>query len=364
MKRKLLGLVILALLLFVPLMVHAATAGNFTSVEGNVDVTSPGVEARPVNIGDPLNVGDIIRTKSKAKCEVAFPDGSILRLAENSRLRVNEFVQEKGERNATLDLFRGKIQNVLMAVTGAPSGKSKYEVHTPTCVVGVRGTIFFVYHQSGVTGAAFKEGTGYGYSMNRPTEVRTIHAGQIMTVINPNVPPVIRPATAVEMNQHQKDTMPAEKPKSEAKKEEEKKSESVAAKTDEGKKEEQKTGESKPAEKPAETSARADEKAGSVDTGGQPKVEEPQTIVKAAAPAPPKEQSRPVDIVAQTMETPTSAALSLLPAATAPSQTAPPTSAATPTTTTLSSGPFGAGTVIVVPIVSPRTTVNINVKFP
>ncbi len=54
MKRKLLGLVILALLLFVPLMVHAATAGKFTSVEGNVDVTAPGKEARPANLGDLL----------------------------------------------------------------------------------------------------------------------------------------------------------------------------------------------------------------------------------------------------------------------------------------------------------------------
>jgi hypothetical protein len=125
MKRKVFGLVILALLLFVPLMVHAATAGKFTSVEGNVDVTSPGKEARPANPGDLLNVGDIIRTKSKAKCEVAFPDGSILRLGENSRLRVNEFAQEKGERNAALELFRGKIQNVVTAVTGSASGQSR-----------------------------------------------------------------------------------------------------------------------------------------------------------------------------------------------------------------------------------------------
>lgn len=326
MKRKLLGLVILALLLFVPLMVHAATAGKFTSVEGNVDVTSPGKEARPANIGDPLNVGDIIRTKSKAKCEVAFPDGSILRLAENSRLRVNDFVQEKGERNATLDLFRGKIQNVVMAVTGAASGQSKYEIHTPTAVVGVRGTILFVYHQAGVTGAAFKEGTGYGYSLNRPGDIRTIHAGQAMTVSNPNVPPVVRPATVLEMNQHRKDTAPAEKPKSEAKKEEEKRSESVAAKTGEAK-----------------------------------------SAGKTAAAASSSEQSRPVDMIARTMEAPSSAALSLLPAATASSQTILSAPSAIPTTTTtLTSGSSGTGAVIVVPPSgsSPKTNANITVKFP
>jgi hypothetical protein len=305
MKRNLLGLVILALLLFVPLMAHAATAGKFISVEGNVDVTSPGKEARPANLGDLLNVGDIIRTKSKSKCEVEFQDGSILRLGENSRLRVNEFAQEKGERNATLELFRGKIQNVVTAVKGSV-GQSKYEIQTSTAVCGVRGTDFFVYHQGGVTGAAFREGSGYGYSRNRPGDVRPIEAGQAMTVSNPNVPPVVRPATASEMNQHQKDTAPSEKPKSEAKKEEEKRSEGVAARTDEGKKEEQKNGEAKPAE--------------------------------TSAPAASGEQSKPADTFAQSMEMPTSEALSLLSAATAP--------LSTPTTTNLTSG----SSAIVVPI--------------
>ena len=229
MKRKLLGLVILALLLVVPLTVHAATAGKFTSVEGKVDITSPGKEARPVNLGDLLNVGDIIRTKSKSKCEVAFPDGSILRLAENSRLRVNEFTQQDGQRNATLDLFRGKIQNAVTAVTGAASGESKYEVRTPTAVCGVRGTFFFVYHQAGITGAAFKEGTGYGYSRNRSGDVRAIHAGQAMIVSNPDLPPVIRPATASEIHQHQRDTAPSEKPKSGAKEDESKPGEGAGA---------------------------------------------------------------------------------------------------------------------------------------
>ncbi|MEI7672200.1 MAG: FecR domain-containing protein, partial [Deltaproteobacteria bacterium] len=370
MKRKLLGFVILALLLIVPLTGHAATAGKFTSVEGNVDVTSPGKEARPANIGDPLNVGDIIRTKSKSKCEVAFPDGSILRLSENSRLRVNEFAQERGKRNATLDLFRGKIQSVVMAVAGAPAGQSKYEIHTPTAVCGVRGTTFFVYHQAGVTGAAFKEGTGYGYSRNRPGDVRQIQAGQAMTVSNPNVPPVVRPATALEMNQHQKDTTPAEKPKSEEKKEEEKKSESVAAKTDESKKEEQKkeegqtkeepkSGEAKSAEKQPDEAQKSAEAApgaresavsGSLDTGGQPKAEEPQKIIAAAAPAASREQSRPVDIIARTMESATSGALSFLPVATTPSQTILSAPSATPTTTTSTSGIPGAGATIIVPV--------------
>src|SRR3990172_3169275 len=208
MKRKSIIISLLALLLIFPTLAQAAPVGKFTSVEGNVDVTAPGKEAVPANTGDPLNVGDIIRTKSKSKCEVAFIDGSILRLAENSRLRVSEFTQEKEQRSATLNLFRGKIQNIVKTVTGAAAAQSKYEIQMPTAVAGVRGTNFFAYYQAGVSGAIFKEGAGYGYSLNRPQDVRTINPGQAMIVTDPDLPPVIRPATELELKQHEKDTAP------------------------------------------------------------------------------------------------------------------------------------------------------------
>ena len=223
MKRKSIIISLLALLLIFPTLAQAAPVGKFTSIEGNVDVTAPGKEAVPAKPGDPLNVGDIIRTKSKSKCEVAFIDGNILRLAENSRLRVTEFSGEKEQRIATLNLFRGKSQNIVKTVTGAAAAQSKYEIHMPTAVAGVRGTNFFAYYLAGVSGAIFKEGTGYGYSLNRPKDVRTIHYGQAMVVTSPDVPPVIMPATALELKQHEKDTAPAEKPKEEGKKEGEKK---------------------------------------------------------------------------------------------------------------------------------------------
>src|SRR3990172_1959440 len=127
MKRKSIIISLLALLLIFPTLAQAAPVGKFTSVEGNVDVTAPGKEAVPANLGDPLNVGDIIRTKSKSKCEVAFIDGSILRLAESTRLRVSEFTLEKERRNSIFNLFRGKIQNIVKALTGAATRQSRYE---------------------------------------------------------------------------------------------------------------------------------------------------------------------------------------------------------------------------------------------
>ncbi len=232
MKRKsVIVIALLALLLLLPLLAQAAPVGKFTSIEGAVDVTSPGKEAIKANLGDSLNVGDIIRTKSKSKSEVTFLDGTVLRIAESSRLRVSEFAQQQEQRTAILNLFRGKIQNIVKTLAGASAEKSKYEIHTPTAVCGVRGTQFFAYHQAGVSGAVVTEGTIYAFSANKPGEVRNIGAGQAMVVINANTPPAVRTATTTETEQHQKDTKPADKPKSEGKGEE-KKSETAGGSTD------------------------------------------------------------------------------------------------------------------------------------
>ncbi len=261
------GVVILLALMALP--ASAAVVGKFTSLEGSVDITSTGKDARPAATGDPVAVGDFIRTKSKSRCEITYLDGNIIRLAEASRLRVTEYSLEKN--NQKLDLLRGKVQSIVKTaaeVTGVAKG-GRFEVHTPTAVAGVRGTNFFTYYQAGVSGATFKEGRGYGYSSNRPQDVRPISPGQTMVVSSPDVPPVVRPATSNELQRHEKDTAPAEKPKEKAEKEEDK-----AA--------------------PAAGQPAPQEEA------KKPVTEEAPKIVYASRPADLQEQSKAVDIVART----------------------------------------------------------------
>ncbi|MBM4272049.1 MAG: FecR domain-containing protein [Deltaproteobacteria bacterium] len=213
MKKTSLIIGLLALFILLPLTVNAAPVGKFTNIEGKVDVTKPGKKAVLAKLGDQVEVGDIIRTKIKSKCELTLIDGNVLRLAENTRMRISEYMIRKDEQRGTMSLFRGKMQSIVKA-TGVIKG-SRYEVHTPMAVCGVRGTNFFTFHQAGVSGAIFKEGTGYGYSINRPEVVVTITPGQAMVVTSATAPPVVRPATAVEIEKHLKDTTPTEKPKGE-----------------------------------------------------------------------------------------------------------------------------------------------------
>ncbi|MEN6621217.1 MAG: FecR family protein [Smithella sp.] len=167
------------LLLLFPLAALAAPVGKITNLTGIVDVTVAGQAARIVSAGQPVNIGDFIRTKSKSKVEITFNEGNIMRLAENTRVGITEYMSGAKRNSSIFNLFRGKTQNIVKFI-GSAGGR--YEVHTPTAVCGVRGTHFFNFYLAGVSGSIFQEGTGYGYSKNNPHDLKTITAGQGMFV--------------------------------------------------------------------------------------------------------------------------------------------------------------------------------------
>jgi hypothetical protein len=175
MNHKIYSIGVLALLVLFPLAAQAAEpVGTFTHIEGRVDITSPDAAARPANLGDEINMGDIIRAKSKSKAEITFSDGNILRLAQNTRVEITEYVVGKEGTSGVLYLYRGKIQSIIKEVLGKIFGVNKehrYEVHTPTAVVGVRGTNFFTYFLRGISGSIVKDGEICGYSKKRFADV-------------------------------------------------------------------------------------------------------------------------------------------------------------------------------------------------
>jgi hypothetical protein len=90
-----------------------------------------------------LSPGDMIRTESLSKAEIQFANGNVVRLAENSRLKIQEAVLDSQQRQkTTLSLLAGKVWNqVVGQLTG---GSSYYKVQTPIAVAAVKGTIFDV----------------------------------------------------------------------------------------------------------------------------------------------------------------------------------------------------------------------------
>ncbi len=188
---------------------YGENAGAFTSVQGRVDITSPGEPARPANHGDVVFESDIIRTKSDGRAEIKLSDGALIQIAPGSRFLIASFVTNENKTSSVLNLLRGKIRSIISKTSGR---KKEYEVRTKTAVVGVRGTDFFVYYQQGVSGAIFSEGEGYAYAISEPDDVRTIKAGQAALVRSFDTPLTIRPVTEIELQRHSKETSSGESP--------------------------------------------------------------------------------------------------------------------------------------------------------
>lgn len=148
MKKLPLILFISLIFIGVPLVSAEVTKRTavIAEIRGKVEVRTPKSKWQPAKIGEVLNQGDIIRTLA-GSFAVLNVDGSTqsatVELKENSQLRLAELLEDKTQdsRSTLLDLALGEI---LIKAQKLNTEKSKFQVKTPTSVVGVRGTTFSV----------------------------------------------------------------------------------------------------------------------------------------------------------------------------------------------------------------------------
>ena len=127
-----------------------------TSLEGRADVLKSGDKsAKSIRLGEPLNVGDIIRTKSDGKVEITFNNENVLRLAASTRVEIKEHMTREDNNSSIVKMYRGMVQAIsspsfIKRVSISPNHNT-YEVHTLTAVCGIRGSNMIVSFNSGVT---------------------------------------------------------------------------------------------------------------------------------------------------------------------------------------------------------------------
>src|SRR5262249_31901961 len=136
------GLVVLVL----PLLVAPARAqevGTVAAVDGSAEIGRGG-NWTTAAVGNPVHIGDELRTGRPGRLRVVFQDDSVLSVSDDSRVVVNEqmFDARKGTARALFNLLRGKITSVVSDYYHQPG--AAYEVKTATAVAGVRGTEFAV----------------------------------------------------------------------------------------------------------------------------------------------------------------------------------------------------------------------------
>ncbi len=139
-KRILLGIIFSIVLsqFVIASSVMAAVAGRFLNVVGEVKQLRAGLIITPM-AGSPIIEGDIITTGAKAEAALFFNDESTIKIAENSKFEVREFAIKGDVRKGIFSLAIGRLIADVKKYIG---GNSRFDVHSPTAVAGVRGTGF------------------------------------------------------------------------------------------------------------------------------------------------------------------------------------------------------------------------------
>jgi len=123
-----------------------ARTAKILEMDGSVEVKAASGSWMPAALDMDLKQGDVIRTKG-ASFALLNVDGmaqtATVEVKQNSELALAELTQNNEEKTQStlLDLALGEV---LIKAKKLHSEKSRFEVKTPTSIVGVRGTTFSV----------------------------------------------------------------------------------------------------------------------------------------------------------------------------------------------------------------------------
>jgi hypothetical protein len=196
MRNKLLSILVLSILV-ASILVGCGEGGSPCSTltilsitEGDVFVMKAGTDDWiEAEIEMELEVGYNIRTGNSSGAEITFFDGSTMELEASTEIEIValDIVCSTGVTTITLEQTIGSI---IFRVTKVIDPASRYEVETPTAVVGVRGSAVQVYVvEDGTTWATNLEGDIRVVAQD--VELQVPQARQC--VVNPGQPPELTP---------------------------------------------------------------------------------------------------------------------------------------------------------------------------
>lgn len=118
-----------------------AAVAEALHVQGEALVVRGGESPRPVQAGESLRTGDVLRTGAGASLTLRFADGSRLLARPDSEVRLERLLVlgRSGLADTRLQLERGSVDSIVVPQKGRSGG---YEIRTPTVNLGVRGTEF------------------------------------------------------------------------------------------------------------------------------------------------------------------------------------------------------------------------------
>jgi len=139
-------LIILVSLVLGPSILRADESGGneatVTMILGTAHVYAMGSKTgRVLKKGDKLRKEQEVRTSNKSRLEIRFPDGTVMRLAERSFLKMSQLSFDKKTENKSVKVELG-IGKLWAKVRKLLTPDSSVEVRTSNAVAGVRGTVY------------------------------------------------------------------------------------------------------------------------------------------------------------------------------------------------------------------------------
>ncbi len=166
-------LLIAAALLSIPCAIKADEPGGneaaVTMVQGTARVyVADSKQGRLLKKGDRLKKDHEVKVAEKSRLEIRFPDGTIMRFAAKTRVKMNTlaFNRKTDSKNVRVDLALGKLWANVRKLT---TSDSAVEVKTSNAVAGVRGTVYRV-NVVDDTSALVKVYDGSVYVANPPRD--------------------------------------------------------------------------------------------------------------------------------------------------------------------------------------------------
>lgn len=124
---------------------EATVVGTTTAVLGDVLTFFPpdAPTGKVPRVKDSVFFRERVETREASRAKILFIDDTILSVGSNTRVIIDEHVfdPERNLRQATVSMGVGTLRVLVGKTFG---GGSKFEVHTPTAVAGVRGSYFIV----------------------------------------------------------------------------------------------------------------------------------------------------------------------------------------------------------------------------
>ncbi len=134
-------------------------AGTFAVVEGEVVVVKPGFDNRArARTGDPVLVGDILRTGGNGKTKILLADDSLVFIPSRSVLRINQYAFDPAEsrRSARIQLLEGRARFI---VGRQRFRNSLFSVETEHAVIGAGPADFSLAVADGESTVAVIDGS-------------------------------------------------------------------------------------------------------------------------------------------------------------------------------------------------------------